>query len=503
MKSNFSPLVDVEQQYWNGLTTPMHLHQLYMKEPQIISNTIENVWSKNIGGDDLVRFTDQFSTTYVDDPTMPYEWYLQGADERNFPIVDYWKDFSASGKPDKPGIGHGRFVVEFAEHAFRKEDIIAPPNPEDYYLRIVEEPQSKGTNTLYMVELFTGDEELFVDPEDLEQGTRWSKQYSAAGFTLSSDSGDVSHVSPFKMSNRLSMIRKSTTVPGSAISQGKNKPLAFQYKIDGKKFTSWINRLDWEMMKEFRRERARLLLYGKSNRKVDGSYANKQSNGYAIESGFGLYQQMSGTNTYEYNTFDLDKLTEIAMGLTVGKVAGDTHRFVLVTGSYGAWLFHKAAEEKGAVLVPQGNPNRIQGVNSGDMTLMGGQFMKYRTVNGITFEIMIDDMKDDPVIHGNRYHPSGQGLLSSYEFEIFDFGTSSGQDNIVKVEPKQMVDRFAYTYMQGLRSPYGPGGNDPMGGGQPIPVSSTIDGYEINMMYTGGMKIHNPMRTARYLPAIA
>lgn len=499
-----SPLVKVDPQHWHNLTTPMHLHKLYQQNPQIISNVIESVWSKNIGGDDLSSFADQFNTKYVDNPTQEYEWFLQGADERNFPIIDYWEDYSASGKPDKPGIARSRFVVEFGEDCFMKTDEIAPPNPEDYNLRVVDEPRTKGTNKLYMVELVTGNDELFVDPSDLSNSTRWSKLYSSVTKHLSTDSGGVSHNSPFRMANIPSMIRKHTLVPGSMISQGKNQPLAFQYQEPGKTGTRhmpWISSLDYRMMTEFRRERARLLLYGKSNKLPSGSYANKDGNGYQIESGFGMFEQMSGTNTIFYNTFSLEKLTQMAMSLTVGKVAGDRHRFVLVTGAYGAWQFHKAAEVLGAQIVPQGNPDRIQNVKNGNMTLMGGQFVSYVTINGISFEIMIDDTKDNAVMHGHRYHPSGQGLISSYEYEILDFGTDNGEDNIVKIEPKNMQDRFAYTYIPGLRTPFTPS-NDPFGGGAPTQAATNRDGYEINMMYTGGMMIKNPMRTARYLPNI-
>ena len=80
-----SPLQKYEPKDWTGLTTENHLGSLFAMEPQLVSSLIENIYKVNLG-DDLISFMNQFPMEYIDDD-RPYEWFLQGADEKNIPLV--------------------------------------------------------------------------------------------------------------------------------------------------------------------------------------------------------------------------------------------------------------------------------------------------------------------------------------------------------------------------------------------------------------------------------
>jgi len=474
-----SPLQKYEPKTWTGLTTENHLGAMFAEEPQFISKVIEQIYKVNLGGDDIVSFLDQFPVEYVEED-VPFKWMLQGADETNYALVGAYADYDESALPAKPGLGISSFVMVFPEKQFFATDVIVGEKPDLYKLRVIEDPQRLGTNWAYKVELVTGNDLLSIPADEIAAGTRWSKEYSLVEQTLSKRGGNVSHTSPFMMENNLSMIRKQYEVPGNMIRKGKNKPLAFSFVGgDGKVMTTWISRLDWDFLTQFRRERSRLLLYGNSNRKSDGSFGNTGESGFEIRAGHGLYEQIAPSNIFYYNKFDVDWLTEIAIGLSVGKLPEDSRRFILSTGEYGMFQFHNSVEAKVSGWEPNRFNDRI--TISGNKMTYKGQFLEYRTVNGITFELMHDPMKDSPV-RNKVYHPDG-GLLSSRDYDLLDFGSAGGDSNIKKVllEGEEEI----YKYIPGMRDPYSPYNNLT----KPGMTASSVDGYEVHKMFIGGINI--------------
>lgn len=486
-----SKLQTLDPKDWTGLTTDNHLGALYMQQPQLVSEVIEHIYKVNLGGDDVVSFMNQFPVMYIDDD-VPFDWLLQGADEKNIPLLGAYKsDYSTA--PTKAGIARSTFFMEFGERLFEQTDVIVGEKTELYRLRIVADPVSRGTSWIYEVQLVTGDDTLFVPADELTAGKRWSKDYSLVEQTLSKRGGGVVHTSPFRMRNWLSMIRKQYTVPGNMIRKGENKPLAFAWvDQDGKKITSWLGKLDWDFLTQFRRERARLLMYGDANKLPDGTFGNVGESGYEIRSGYGLYAQVAPSNLFYYNSFDLDWLTEIALGLSVGKLPEDERRFVLSTGEYGAYAFHKAVQDKASGWSPNFNQDRI--TMSGNKMAYAGQFMKYVSVNGIEFEVMIDPMLDNPV-RNKIQHPDG-GLASSREYNLWDFGTANGEANIQRVALKG--DEEIYKYIPGMRDPFTPYNNLT----KPGMAATSVDGYEVHKMFIGGVRVKNPMRTMRIIPSL-
>jgi len=486
-----SKLQTLDPKDWSGLTTDNHLGALYMQQPELVSEVIEHIYKVNLGGDDVVSFINQFPVMYINDD-VPFDWLLQGADEKNIPLIAYYES-DLSSTPTRAGIARSTFWMEFGERLFERTDIIVGEKPDLYKLMVVDDPISRGTSVFYCVQLNTGDDTLFVPSDELAAGTRWSKDYSPVEQTLSKRGGGITHTSPFRMRNWLSMIRKQYTVPGNMIRKGKNKPLAFAWvDQDGKKITSWLGKLDWDFLTQFRRERARLLLYGNANMLPDGTFGNVGESGYELKTGYGLYEQVAPSNTFYYNTFDIDWMTEIALGLSVGKLPEDQRRFVLSTGEYGAYEFHKAVQDKASGWAPNFSQDRIS--MSGNKMTYAGQFMKYVSVNGIEFEVMIDPMLDNPV-RNKVMHPDG-GLASSREYNLWDFGTAGGDPNIQRVALEG--DEEIYKYIPGMRTPFDPYNKL----STPGMAASSVDGYEVHKMFIGGLRVKNPMRTMRIIPSL-
>lgn len=472
------------------LVTDNHFGMLMQEQPFLISDAIDTLYSVNIGGDDIVSVASRYPKKMLSDD-RPFEWLLQGADERNYPILGYYSDEARSAVPAKPGIQNSIFYVEFPKK-FDATSVIFG-HKEAYKLLVVRDAIPLGTSYLHPVQLVSGEETLYVPAAELV-GTRWSLDYGLVPQTLSTQGTGIDFTSPYRMQNIMSMMRKEYLVPGNMIRKGANAPLAFTWQDqNGKKITSWLGKMDWEFNVAFKREKARLLLYGTSNKKSDGTFGNiSQDNGFEIRAGWGLYDQIAPSNIFYYPVggFSIDWMIDIILGLTVGKFPEDTRNIVLSTGEYGAYQFHKAVTEDTTRYTPNFTQDRIQKVGEGKLSY-GGQFVKYSAVQGITFTIVIDKLKDDSV-RNKIMHPNG-GTAMSYSYDILDFGTSAGEPNIqiVTLDGEEEI----YRYIPGLRDPF-----TPYTGSKPTATASKIDGYQIMKAYIGGILLRNPMRCARILP---
>lgn len=489
-----SPLQKYSPKDWAGLTTENHLASLFGTNPIMISDMIENIYSVNLGLD-LDRFMDQFPTLEIE-KDAPYEWMLNSQSVfKNIPIINYY-DSSLANQPATPGIGQSSFYVEFPDRIFEATDVIGTgyTEKERYQLRVMSDPTPNGNNWIMEVRLVTGDNSLFMPADLLAAGNRFVKMYAPVEQTLSArGSSSITFSSPFRMQNRCTTIRAEYTVPGNMIEQKENAPLGFFF-IDalGKKHQTWIGKLDYDFLTQFKRQKAMAQIYGINNKDLNGTFNLKGESGYEIKMGSGLYEQISPSNVHYYNTFDIDVLSDILMSLSVGKLPEDSRKFVLGTGEWGMRQFHKAVETKAVAFEPNRTEARIQGKDF-DMSY-SGQFKKYGFINGIEITLMLIPFLDDESLCAVR-HPDG-GLLSSYEYLILDFGTQQGQPNIQKVLVKGNNDLF--NYIPGMRDPFTPGAQ-----AKPKQIVSKVDGYTVLRMHTTGLKVHNPMRIARLIPNLA
>lgn len=491
-----SKLQIVDPKYWSNLTRESHLGWLGMHDPQYISNVINKVYEVNHGADNIVSFINQFPVDYLDEEG-PYRWMLHGADERNIPLngasmvgaFDNLVDAT-----DRPGLGGSEFYMFFPERYFEATSVIVGEDPDAFALRVQADPVHTEGGWKHRVVLWNGDDKAFVNPNDIAPGTRWSEEFGLVEHELSKRGNTVHHSSPFIMENVTSVIRKNYDVPGNMITKGKNKPMAFAFVDgEGKTQTRWIDKLGWDFMKQFRQDIARLLMHGKSNKSEDGQYKHRGESGNTIRSGFGMMEQMEGGNVMHYNNFALDSLTDFAMQMSVGKLKEDSRKFVLSTGEYGLYEFHKAASEKASGITYLQSDHHFKR-SDGSISLDEGQIAKYISVNGIEFNVVLDPMKDDPV-RNKMWHPKG-GLVSSRIYDIWDVGTSNGESNIKRVAVKDNEEFFKY--IPGMRDPFTPY-NKPT---TPQMTASSVDGYSVYKQYIGGMKLMNPLRTGRIMPSI-
>jgi len=499
------PRIVYDAKDWSGLTSSNNLGALFGEQPFTVTDFIDTLYKVNLQ-DDLISELNKYPILYLPDD-VEYQWMLMGADAKNLPLE---KALDAAGNSFTAASTAGQYgqpvYMYFSERLFFQTHVIVGEEPDLYHLLVRDDGIQEDGLWKYKTELVTTDPELYIPYEELASGTLWSADYSLSEQFMSKKGSDISYTSPFRLANRISMIRKETTVPGEMILKGRNNPVVFDWQIANKngmvtKFNTWLNRLDWEFDKFFRREKAKLLFFGKSNRRADGTYGNLGDAGGEIKAGMGLRDQISPANIHYYTNFSITKLVDWALSLSVGKLPEDSRKFVIGTGEHGLKMVSRAVEEyAGSFAIKSGSStglehNRIDGVGSGSgATYHRPQYNKVIDINGIQFNFIHIPWYDDPV-RFKKYHPDG-GLVESYRLTLMDFGTSAGQPNIQLVRIKGQEEVFAY--LSGLRDPYTPGG----GNGRPKSISSKVDGYEITRADWLGIKVHNPLRMGEWIPNI-
>jgi hypothetical protein len=488
-----SKLQIVDPKYWSGFTKEEHLAWLGGKSYQYVDNRIEKIYELNYGDDNLVSFINKFPVHEVEED-VPFRWRLAGSDERNIPLIKAALTTSGSqvASTEQAGLNNGIFYIWFPERYFEVTTHIVGENPESYQLRVIEEPVADGTLWRYKVQNWSDDNSSYVPYSELAADTRWKELFGMTEQTLSQRGNGIHHASNFEMENTLSMIRKTYEVPGNLIGS-KNPVYAMGAQgADGSKSKMWINKQEWDFFKQFRRDKARLYMYGRSNKMADGTFMHKGESGNTIRAGYGLYQQMEYGNLLYYNTFSLDIISKFAAELSYGKLADDSREFVLSTGERGAQQFHEAAQAKlGSYTWFRSGHN----LKDNGSTVDDSQITSYVFVNGIKFHVIKDPMKNDPIINTIKYK---DGLASEYSYDIWDIGTTNGMPNIHRVALKNSPE--IYKVIPGIRSPFTPGGVGE--NATPGIASSRVDGYELHKAFWGGIMVRNVKKTGRILPNV-
>ena len=494
-----------EGKSWHGFTPKEHLINVFQEDPYLISDKIEQILDINLGMD-FVSFMSKFGTHTV--PKERYQWALQGAVDRNYALVAAWEDRAGTVAigTNNPKIGANRtfFYMDYTEDAFAHTEVIVGHKPDLYKIYVEESGFKVGNVFRYKVTIISNSSEDFIPVEELAANTRWSAEYGLVTDTLSDRGFDISFQSPAMIEAEMSMFRMQHVVPGNMVREGKIVPLKFHFQgADGSVRSSWISNVEYEFLRKARKTRAALTMYGKSNRWSDGTYGNYDKNGYTIKAGSGFKEQWQSSNKHTFSLEpDLDFLTEIALDATVGKVKPENRKMVISSGEWGYMGLHKMIQRKlGSSAIKdlsylQDSTGRAYKWMGNDISLNLGQFKSVAIINGIEFMFMIDPFKDDNVRNKIR-HPLG-GLASSYEYDIFGFGSRDEKSNmqVVKLEGEEPI----YGIVRGMRSAWGDTGGSSMS--NPKSIATPIDGSTLHYQDYVGSIVWDPTKVIQYHPEI-
>ena len=482
---------------WGKMTRESHLANTGFLSVQQVSKTIDNLIDLDIGDNNFVNFVEKLPVFELDEEG-PYRYAMAGGEGKNYPLVKATIDAGGTTlvtDAHRAGYRGASFYLWFDGDYFDVTGNLTSRHPEQIVLRISEPGVPVGLQVRYKVQLVDlASSEMFVPAEEVASGTKWIQNWGSVEQELSVRGVQPEHSSHFELQGATSTLRINYEVPGNMINKGVNRPLEWTFKGDnGKTFTAWLPKLEYDFNKQFRQHKAKLMLYGKATTIGNDPSLIKGESGNTVKAGMGLYQFLNNGNTKYYNKFSIDNFSKFIMDITYNTVGRNQRNIVVTTGEYGLYQAHKALSEKasGYGWLQSGHNFKV---NGNTVTLDEGQMMSYVFVNGIKINFVLDAMKDNTDFH-TEMHPSG-GPISSYIYDIYDFGSTDGKPNVSQIKIKDYQE--LYGYIAGMRDPFQPYNNL----STPRMMATSKDGYAVFKQWAGGMHVANPKKTGRYIPTM-
>lgn len=484
---------------WKGMSSERHLGTAFGLQQQKLANVMVQLQAATRGKTLDTQLSQYATKTFESDDEIT--WDVIGSALRNIPLA-YAIDEDGNVVTDASGMvgsGVAPFYLVFREDYFADGEIIVGNLNELYQCRILGDPIQEGTNFKYKVELMGGNT-VGMPAERLLSGEKFSVEFAPVEKELSRKVGDIRFATPTSMRNEWSRIRLQHKEPGSMLNQkiAVGIPMIREVgdKVQREITTMWMTNVEWVFEQQWADYKNHVLLYGRSNRNMNGEYGNFGKSGNAIKLGAGLYEQIEAANTYYYTDFSLKLLESVIYGLTAGKVPYGERKFRLRTGEMGALQFHKAVlndvsgwtqfeldNSSTKVVRKTSSPLHANALSA------GFQFVEYMAPMGVVLTLDVDPTYDDP-IRNKIMHPNS-GVANSYRYDIMDMG-SSAEPNIFKCQLKNSEIRG---FQAGMRNPFtGQVNNNFMSYDEDSAVAHAMD--------TLGICVLDPTRTVSLIPAI-
>lgn len=436
---------------WAGMTTKFHIAKVFGAQPQLLSSVTHKMLSAS-GVKNLDTTLSALPTKFVDTDD-DFTWKLVGASERNIPLVEARED-GAVVSSGNVGVNGSEFELVFAEKYFSDVNVLVGEKNELYQFRVMDEPEQEGTNYVYRVTLM-GAAASGVPYTEVVAGKRFSKDFSPVEDTLSIKGGDITFSTPIEMRNEFTTLRMEHKVPGNMLGRRVGTTVVgLDASGNSKELNVWMQHVEWKFDLDFSREKARALMFARSNRDENGQYFDYGKSGHVLRQGSGIREQMEVSNTTIYNTFSITLLESILYDISEARLDMNDRTFLVRTGERGIIQAHKAimAEASGWQSLTNANPEVYQKTTSNfhsNAFKAGFQFTEWLAPNGIHVVFELDPMYDDKV-RNKILHPEG-GVAESYRYDILYVGNSE-EPNIQKVMLKGSPEIHGYS--SGFRNPF-------------------------------------------------
>ena len=135
------------------------------------------------------------------------------------------------------------------------------------------------------------------------------------------------------MRNCLTTLRLSYDITGDAYSTVL--AIALKDPETGKTSYLWSEYQYWLALREWKRREEKFMLFSKSNRRADGTYTLKGSNGRPVTVSAGLFEQVSPANVRYYTTLSAELLEDYLFDLCYNMIGTNERKFIALTGEMG------------------------------------------------------------------------------------------------------------------------------------------------------------------------
>lgn len=412
--------------YGKGFTDDNFLGQALLTKNDTISPVITHLMGKD---------SDKFPLTFLTEGqaggirpielnSIEYDWPIIGRMKNGDVLVA-----SQYGAGDKPGLNNQPFYLTFATNWLKNQHTLRSPN--GIQARVMAEPTPIGAlNYRYRLQLINPDVTAFVPASELVLGSKWTMTGGASVSTSRSRGNSSNVMTPGKMKNQISILRKSYNIAGNIT----NKYVEFQFDIPGKGKTNyWIDFETFQHMQNWKQSNEEHFWFSQYNRNAAGYIPLRDPDtNLPIPIGAGVEDQIPNQDTYGFLTTKKlkDTVGDVMYGATDTKAMSVT----LYTGIGGAEEFDNAMKNdlKTWSIVPI--DKFVKGSNEGgDRQMMyGGFFTAYEHVDGHTIVLKRLSLLDyGSIAENSPLHPVTGKPMSSYNMYFIDQSDYDGQRNVV------------------------------------------------------------------------
>jgi hypothetical protein len=376
-----------------------------------------------------------------------------------------------------PGLNGTPIYLGLEERWFGPGAILAFDDV-NFQVRVNGMPYQDGSTWVYECYVAEGFAGAYIPAEFLLPGRQVNRIGSA--YEEYSDEADIiNYQTPFKMRNNLTTLRLSYDITGDAYSTVL--AIALKDPESGKTSYLWSDYQYWIALREWKKREEKFLLFSKSNRNADGTYALKGTNGRPVPVSAGLFEQISPANVRYYTQLTAELLEDYLFDLCYNILGTNERKFIALTGEMGIREFDRILKEKVASF------NLIDTVfvtGTGQNLTLGGQFTTYKMTNGIELTLKRCPLFDNMEMF-RQLHPLTGKPLMSYTFLFVDLGQRDGQANVVKVCRKGR--EFVQWFTGGSVAPNG------YANSITTLRSNSRDGYQVHFLGEMGIMLRNPL----------
>ena len=381
---------------------------------------------------------------------------------------------------DKPGLGHGKFRVVFADRWFYKS--LSVFSPSKIECRVQSDPRAVAGGWEYELQLFNPSATAYMPVADLAAGTVWGRSLAKVSKERSRGVESRSY-SYFATQNQLSVTRSSYKLAGNI----KNKIMVLEIKADGQTFKYWTQ---WEMFLrqlDFKEACETDLWVSEYNKDENGVInISDEDSGEIVTSGAGLLQQIPNQDSYAIMT--TRKIESLVTDVFFNASDADVVDVDIFTGTGGMREADRAMKtaSAGFTLV---DTKQISG--EGYNMMFGAYFNVYRHRDGhkVTFR-KLPIMDKGVFADISRRHPIDNLPMEGYNMYCVDNSTYEGVRNLQYVSEagREEVNKVV-PGMSAL----------PDGYNETLYVSSDIDASSIEWMKTQGISVMKPTNCFKML----
>ncbi len=484
-RQNISPLTVKQSMDFKGLSEYNHLVNAYLAEPEKVGSILAYAFGKQ-DNNVLTLLTGGVGNTKVIN-SKEYEWDLHSENERSIMASVTSPDGGAT-----PGLNRIPFRIYLEENWFDSSDVLV--TDDGTQIQVVSEPYQEGNAFVHTVVLVDPNKS-FLDPSNIAQGARFSKDYSMVP-EYSAKGGGAGYQTPIKLRNSLTTLRHTYKVTRNA---AKTVMVIELPNPENPSETTklWTKHAEWTQMSAWYRELDKSYIYSTLSKDSDGYHTLQGENRRPIITGAGLRQQIAPSNRQYYSKLTYEILDQFLLDLSysANKYGGNTH-FVALTGKMGMRQFDDAIKDhaRGNNITVTTSGTFITG--TGDNLDFDGYFKTVHFLNGVSLSVKEFAPYDD-ITRNRTLHPKTLRPVESYRFTIINFGTDAkGDSNIRKValaDSEMMMWHVA-------------GSTDPFGGvakSTSTLRASGIDGYEVHFASECGIMVSDPTSCGELILKVA